>query len=238
MDKKLLKLAFEKYYLNGLVESVKVSIKNKEITIDFIPTDNKSLIGKILINNIELPDADIAIYSTTQFLKLLKIMDETININLYKEQGIFTKILLEDNNYDLEYYLADINIISKVPKIKEPEKPSILIPINDEFSKKYLVAKKALGDIKKVKIKIKKDKINFELGDSDFSNKIKFFISLPQEVTEEINIPFSSDIIAEILSSNSTSESGELSIYHEGLLKFTFKEKSIVSSYFLVKLEE
>lgn len=240
MQKETLKSIIEKYYLNGLTENTKIVVKNKEIVINFTPTEDRSLVGVVSMVNTDLDDAEIGVYNTTQLLKLLKIMDHTVKITFNKEYEIFNKIILEDNKYDLEFYLADINMISKVPKIKEP-KYDLNIGIDKEFVKKFTDAKKALGEIRQFLIKTEpsKNQILFTISDgSSYSNKIKFNIpTMPEFPLPSLELPFSANIFNEILIANRDSDSSSLEISKEGLLKIQFEEKTIKSSYFLVRLE-
>jgi hypothetical protein len=76
MNKNILTSVIDKYYLNGIVESVKWNIKDKVITVDFI-TPFKNLVGKVTSPNFDLEDSEVGIYNTSQFYKLIKIMDNT-----------------------------------------------------------------------------------------------------------------------------------------------------------------
>ena len=154
MNKDTLTSVIDKYYLNGTVESVKWVIKDKNITIDFI-TPFKNLVGKITSKDIDLENCDIGIYNTTQFYKLIKIMDRTIILKLGKsEKGTPLELAISDNQYDLNYYLSDLMLIEPVPAINEPEHYDATIPINSEFISLFTNAKKALGDIKQFTIEI------------------------------------------------------------------------------------
>jgi hypothetical protein len=57
MNKNTLTSVIDKYYLNGVVESVKWDIKDKAITVDFI-TPMKNLVGKVTSPNFDLEDID------------------------------------------------------------------------------------------------------------------------------------------------------------------------------------
>ena len=66
MQKQTLTSVIDKYHLNGIVESVKWNIKDKNITVDFI-TPMKNLVGKVISPNFDLDDTDLGIYNTSQF---------------------------------------------------------------------------------------------------------------------------------------------------------------------------
>jgi len=246
MQKETLKSAIEKYYLNGLTENTKIVVKDKSVVINFTPTEDRSLIGKITISDTDLTDAEIGVYNTTQLLKLLKIMDHTIKVTFNEEYEVFNKIILQDNKYDLEFYLADINMIGKVSKVKEPSVYDLNISLDSEITKKYTDAKKALGETKQFTIEVDSvigNQVVITLGDkSSYANKVKFNIPLTPKDEQPLNdlhaIPFSANLFHEVLAANKEAEIGQLSLSREGLLKLYFKEKNIESIYYLVRLEE
>lgn len=242
MQKQILTSVIDKYYLNGTVESVKWSIKDKNITIDFI-TPFKNLVGKITSPNIDLEDCELGIYNTTQFSKLVKIMDKTIILNLGKsERGTPLELAISDNQYDLNYYLSDLNLIDTVPVINEPDYYDATVPITSEFISLFINAKKALGDVKKFTIKSESLDgemfLNIVLGDgSGYANKIKFKTKC-EAMLGLSELPFPADIMTEILKANEGMKEGKIEISEQGLMKMMFKEDSTESTYYLVRLNE
>ncbi len=61
MKKLYLEDVIEKYYLNGLVERVKIQIVDKTLYTKFISTQ-KNLVGVLEAPNIELQDCEFGIY--------------------------------------------------------------------------------------------------------------------------------------------------------------------------------
>ena len=241
MQKQTLTSVIDKYHLNGIVESVKWSIKDKNITVDFI-TPMKNLVGKVTSPNFELDDTELGIYNTSQFNKLVKIMDNTIVLGLNKSPyGTPLELTLADNQYDLNYYLSDLMLIETVPTINEPDSYDAEATIDSDFISKFANAKKALGDVKQFTVK---DELNNEntkdlvivIGDGNgYANKIKF--KTPCESLFGLNeIPFPADVMMELLKANEEADSGTIQISQEGLMKISFKEESIESIYYLVRL--
>jgi hypothetical protein len=70
MDKLHLVSTFEKYYLNGTVERVKMQVKDKNVAINFV-APNKDLVGCVNASEFELEDTELGIYDTSQLLKLI-----------------------------------------------------------------------------------------------------------------------------------------------------------------------
>jgi hypothetical protein len=241
MNKQILTSIIDKYHLGGTVESVKWIIKDKNIAINFI-TPFKNLVGKITSSDVDLEDSEIGIYNTSQFIKLVKIMDNYIVLKLNKsERGTPLELTLADNQYDLNYYLSDLNLIETVPNINEPETYDATLSINNEFIEKFVNAKKALGDIKQFIIKTEYDEnegtqLVVTIGEGNgYANKIKFKNNC-ESLFGLNEIPFPADMMLEVLKANSDTTDGKIEISQEGLMKLTFKEDSIESAYYLVRL--
>jgi hypothetical protein len=236
MQKLTLDSAIDKYYLNGLIESAKWVIKDKSAVIEFI-SPNQDAIGKVVCSDFDLENASFGVYSTSQLIKLVKIMDRIIELKLEKKGMVSTELLIADNQYDLSFYLSDVTMIDKVPSIDIPENPTAKIPVNDEFAVKFINARKALGDIKQFTIGAKKDKLMFVIGEkTSYSNKVKYEVD--GEVIKSFDpIPFPVDFFNEVLVAN-RGEEGEITVYSEGLMYIEFKSKSVKSYYFLIRLQE
>lgn len=240
MNKQILTSAIDKYYLNGTVEAVKWVVKDKVATIDFI-TPMKNLVGKVISPNFELEDSEVGIYNTSQFYKLVKIMDSTVVLKLNKsERGTPLELTLADNQYDLNYYLSDLNLIETVPTINEPSDYDAELDIDNDFISKFTNAKKALGDIKQFTTKCEATDGTMELlitiGEGNgYANKIKFKTKC-EALFGLDEIPFPADVMMEVLKANEDATEGKLQISQEGLMKISFKENSIESIYYLVRL--
>jgi ankyrin repeat protein len=104
MKKLYLEDVIEKYYLGGLVERVKINIKDKTLTTKFLAT-KKNLVGTITAPNIELEDCEFGVYDTSQLLKLIGITDHFLMLNVEKHGKIANKLLIADNEFNLEYAL-------------------------------------------------------------------------------------------------------------------------------------
>jgi hypothetical protein len=243
MNKNTIVSVLEKYYLNGIVESVKWSVDKKNITVDFI-SPFKNLVGKVTSPNFDLENCEIGIYNTSQFSKLIKIMDSTIVLNLNKSgRGTPLELTIADNQYDLNYYLSDLNLIETVPVINEPNGYDAEVPVSKEFISKFINAKKALGDIKQFSVKAEYTEGEgmecvIVLGDgAGYANKIKF--KTPCEALFGLSeLPFPADIMTEVLKANEDASEALIQISNEGLMKLTFKEDEVESIYYLVRLSD
>lgn len=241
IQKSTLESIIKKYHLNGLVEGAKWCVKDKSVFIPFIPTENKALFGHVSYTSMDINDGDISIYNTSNLNKLIRILDHNFTLQVYSERNVPIKLLLSDNQYDLEFYLADPRNIPPVPKIKEPDVYEVSFPIDQEFITKFVKAKKALGDIKQFTVEtdlLKNGETIITVGNGDsYANKIKF--SIPTTSEYNINpIPYTAELFSEILLANQDSTEGNFYMSKEGLIKLTFKEDQIESTYYLVRLED
>jgi hypothetical protein len=240
MNKQTLTSAVDKYYLNGTVEAVKWVVKDKVATIDFI-TPMKNLVGKVISPNFDLEDSEVGIYNTSQFYKLVKIMNDTVVLKLLKsERGTPLELTLADNQFDLNYYLSDLNLIETVPAINEPADYDAELDIDSDFINKFTSAKKALGDVKQFTVKCEVNDGTMDLlitiGEGNgYANKIKFKTKC-EALFGLDEIPFPADVMMEVLKANEDATEGKLRISQEGLMKISFKEDGIESTYYLVRL--
>jgi hypothetical protein len=241
MKKLYLISIIEKYYLNGLCERVQINIKNKTACIRFI-TAQKNIVGTIEAPNIILEDCEMGVYNTSQLLKLLNITDSFLTLQVEKKGKISNKLFIADNEYNLEYSLADIMLTPILPKIEEPTY-ELEADINIEFINKFIKAKKALDtDIFIIDSGIDTDSnniISFLLGGTDnYTNKINFSIKATKSGIPGVPIKFPINEFKEILDNNKDLTFGKIYISEQGLMKVEFVGKeNEKSTYFLVGKE-
>lgn len=241
MKKLYLEDVIEKYYLNGLVERVKINIENKTLTTKFI-SNQKNLVGSITAPNMELNDCEFGIYDTTQLLKLIGITDHFLTLEVAMQGKVATKLLIADNEYNLEYALADIMLTPAVPNIDEPEY-QMVADVNAEFVAKFLKASKALGTdmftIEQSRDTDDKPAIKFTLGGTEgHTNKVNFTLQTTVSTVPGHEIKFPIVEFSAVLAANKESKSGTLSVNNDGLLKIEFEsEEDVKTCYLLVGKE-
>jgi hypothetical protein len=241
MKKPYLQDVIEKYYLGGLVERVKIQITDKTLTTKFISTQ-KNLVGVLEAPGITLPDCEFGVYDTSQLLKLIGITDHFLTLDVEVNKGIANKLLIADNEYNLEYALADTMLTPAVPSIDEPTY-QMVANINAEFIARFLKAKKALGtDVFVLEQGIDhedKPAIKFTLGGLDkHTNKVNFTLQTLLHSSSSTQIKFPIEEFGEILAANKEPKSGTLSVSEDGLLKIEFtSEEDVKVTYLLVGRE-
>ena len=177
-------------------------------------------------------------YDTSQLLKLIGITNHFLVLDVEMNKGIANKLLIADNEFNLEYTLADTMLTPSVPTINEPNY-AMVAELDEEFVARFLKAKKALGtEVFTVK-QGSEATMEFMLGGVEgYTNKINFNIKLKQSSVPGDPIKFPINEFGEILSANKQFTSGELSVSEDGLLKIEFtNEEGVKVTYLLVGRE-
>ena len=227
----------EKYYLNGLTKEVLWNLVGGKATIDFA-TETKDAVGQVTFN-VSLPDGPLAIYSTDALLRLINITSEEIEIELSKgPTGLIDKLKIQDNKFDLNYHLSDINSIPEVPNVAETDY-NFTFKVNDEFITGFLKAHNALEKVKDVTLNTTTTKqgenvVEIILGErSQHSHKVKFTELAEFESQSDI-LPFSANVLREVLAANKGIE-GTIYVSNKGLMKLEFNSKESTAKYFIVR---
>jgi hypothetical protein len=231
----------EKYHLGGLVERVKISVKDKTLETKFIAT-NKNLIGFLTAPNVDLEDCEFGVYDTSQLLKLIGITDALLKLSIEKQGKVSNKLLIADAEYNLEYALADTMLTPTIPAFDEPQYEMEAL-INREFIDKFVKAKKALTSeiftISSGADSLGNNALLFNLGGTEgYTNKINFHIPAVKTTVIGTPVKFALEEFNEILLANKDLKSGILYVSEQGLLKINFEnEEGVKISYVLVGKE-
>ena len=227
----------EKYYLNGLTKEVVWNLVGGKATINFA-TETKDAVGTVIFD-MNLPDGPLAIYSTDALLRLINITSEEIQIELSKgPTGLVDKLKIQDNKFDLNYHLSDINSIPEVPKVAEVDY-DFYFNVNDEFISGFLKAHNALEKVKDVTLNTAttpqgENVVEIILGErSQHSHKVKFtelaFINYSSDI-----LPFSANVLREVLAANKGTQ-GTIYVSNKGLMKLEFNSEESSAKYFIVR---
>lgn len=239
MEKQLLTSVIEKYYLGGIHEKVKWTIKDKKITILFTSA-TKDLAGSIEADGFDLDDCVIGVYDTNKLLKLINITNQFVQLGVETKNGTSTKLSIADNEYDLVYHLTDLRFISTETMVLDESQIDFTysFTIDTDFIERYNKAKKALGS-DEVRIQAlfneEGDKgIYFTLGGkTSYDDKISF-----QSTDSVFSIPsdeyqFNANYLLEIFTENKGAD-GIGKFDENGILKLEFiDERNIKSLYYL-----
>ena len=234
-----------KYYLNGMNEAVKWDIQNNKLTIKFTAPD-KTMIGVVTCDEFELEDSSIGISNTTQLNKLLNITNGYLNLEYQKQHKLITKLIVSDNQFTLNYALADLMIIPKAGEFIGDEQYNIEASLDNESINAIVKAKSALADTDTVVFQpvINAATLETQLemvfgGNIEHSNKVSFY--LPDIETTDLppmfKVHYNSNLIKEIMYCNKDVANCTMGINLDGVMKLAFDNGSIKSEYYLVAKE-
>ena len=241
INKGELQSVISKYNLGGIIDAVKWSIQDKLLNIKF-NAPSRDMIGQVTYNNFELENSEIAIYNTTQLDKLLSITSGVLNLQLEKSGKIFSKLVIEDVSYKLNYSLADLLLIQEPGKVTDPNDYIIESVLESDAVSAIIKAKNALQS-DNVAFTISK---NFDgdqvltmiFGDnSNHTNKIEYIVPNTVVTGEQynFNIPFNSEMIRVIFANNKDADKAIMSLNIQGLLKLVFEGDNWRSIYYVVR---
>ena len=240
ISKQQLSSVISKYYLNGLNNQVKWRINDNTLTIY---AGEAGRVCKVVAKNFPLEDSELGVFDTNKLNKLLSITNGDLMISLEKIKAVYTKMHIQDSNFDLTYSLADTLILGKNTWYEDPENLDIDIVLEPEDIDHLIKAKNALGEIDSMLITTTTDfdgnnVCEFIFGDNTgFSNKITYQVNNGKIEKNDLSIPFNSDIFKDILNNNKDMSSCTLKLSDTGILKIDFDSEDIKSEYFVARNE-
>lgn len=241
INKNELQSTISKYYLNGLVESVKWTIEDNALEIDF-QSPNKDMIGRVIHTDFPLENSEFAVYDTSKLNKLLGITSGEVVLELEKQQAIYTKLIISDLNYTLNFSLTDLLMIQDVGSATDPDNYEIEAELGSEEISAIIKAHSAL-ESDNVIVKIDRDLdgedvLVMSFGDnSNHTNKIDYQVpnASLENVPYGVQIPFNSAMIKTILNNNKDAESSTLKVNSRGLMKLEFESEDWKSFYYIIR---
>jgi hypothetical protein len=233
-----LQSVIEKYHLNGLIENVKWEVdKNKQLTINFM-SPTREMLGRVVYNGFPLPESAIGINNTTQLDKLLAITSGDLVLDYVKESKIITKLLIADEQFNLNYALSDLLTIPKPGEYNGPEEYNVETKLDNEIISALVKAKNALTNSENVVVKPESLGLGFTFGgDVEYANKVSYFIQNATSSEIDFELTYNSNLLKEILVNNKDMENGTLHVNNKGLMKIMFNGKNIQSVYYIVAKE-
>jgi len=237
-----LQSVINKYYLNGLIEAVKWEIKDNKLNIKFT-SPTKEMVGEVTYNNLALENSSIGIINTSQLLKLLGITNSEILLSYIKNNKVFSKLIISDNQFTVNYTLADTLTIPKPGAYTGPEEYNLETTLDKEMISALIKAKSALDDSKTVILTSSMDldgQFQIELifgGDIEYSNKVSCYLGnvTQKDVSSSFKLGFNSDLLKDILNVNKDAETAKMFINLQGLIKLEFENETTKSTYYLVQ---
>jgi hypothetical protein len=241
INKGELQSIISKYSLGGMIDAVKWTTQDKQLNIKFnAPT--RDMIGEVTHTKFDLEDSEIAIYNTSQLDKLLSITYGSLSLGLIKTGKIFSKLIIEDASFTVDYPLADLLLIQEPGKVKDPNNYLIECNIDSSVISAIIKAKNALQS-DNVRFTTTKNfdgdqVLTMVFGDnSAHTNKIEYIVPDAQITGDilNINLPFNSEMIRVIMAHNRDAEKATMNLSLDGLLKLTFEGENWKSTYYIVR---
>jgi hypothetical protein len=225
-------------------ERVKWDIQDNKLTIKFNSPDN-SMIGTVTCDNFELEDSQVAISNTSQLLKLLAITNGYLELSYIKQHKLITKLIVADNQFTLNYALADNMIIPKAGEYIGDGVYNIEATLDNESINAIIKAKSALADTDTVVFKpfINADSdLQLEMlfgGNIEYSNKVSFYLPdiTTNNLPNEFKAHYNSNLIKEIMYCNKDVANCVMGINLEGIMRLAFDNGSIKSEYYVIAKE-
>lgn len=228
MEKQSFVSLINKYYLDGVGEKVRWSVKDKQATIKTFSA-TKDMVGMVT-GEVELPDSEFVIFDTSKFIKLVGICNQFLTTDIQFQNNIATKILVADNEYNLEYALANLMLAPQVNFTVEDFESHYSFSIDNEFINRWIKAKKALSSAYCSIQQIEGETgplIEFTLGELEgHSNKIVFTETPAAHIPEQqpTILQFNADYLKSIFDAN-YGTTGIMFVNNEGAMKLDFESE-------------
>lgn len=239
ITKTLLQSFIQKYHLGGLNNPAKWRIKNNTLTVY---AGEKGKVCKIFLKDFKFEDCELGIFDTDKLLRLLKITEHELVITPEKQKAIYTKLKISDKNFDLTYSLADLMVFKKIQYVADLDDYEIKLDIDKDQLANLIKAKGALSDESRLNISTTINDFgeavcDFTFGDSaNYANKINYRVK-GDIAGDKIKLPFNSNIMREILTSNKDMDTCKISISALGLMKIEFTSEEMESEYYMLREE-
>jgi len=232
MNKDKLNKFIQKYNLGGNISSVKWSFKNGKLKTNFV-TDDKTLLGNVILDNIDFENCNLGIYSTGQLQKMLGVLDDDVKMSLTKFGDKAVSLNVKDNQTSFDYQLADLIAIQDPPSLKKLPDFESKFKIDGNFINIFIKSKNALTDIDSFTIVNGKDPKCIIGYDKNNTNRITMPLSVIDNNLSE-NVVFNANLFKEVLSANKECTSAIFEISSEGLGRITFNIDDYKCTYYLV----
>ena len=239
MNKQKLVRFINKYYLNGIADSVvlKSNSSEQKLVTRFVSSD-KTLLGIIQMDRWNFEDANIGVYTTEQLLKLLSVLDEDINVSITKSGDKTISMKISDSLSSVNYMLSDPSIINEPPQLQNIPNFELSINVTPSVINKFISGKSALQDTTTFTVITNETSTKLVIGYSSVNTNRVTIPVITSEFSQIDKVSFNAEYFSQILLANKECESAFLQISSEGLAKINFKIDDYKSTYWLVATSE
>lgn len=225
-----------KYSLNGLVNTVRWQITNNQLTTSFV-TEDKSLMGSVSVDSIDIEDGLMGVYTTDQLQRLLNVLSDDIDISLVKIDDRCVKLKVKSSVATIEYPLSDLSVIGSPPSLKTQPVFDTKIDVDRKFIDTFIRGKSALSEVNKFTL-VRNGELKLIIG---YSSTNTNRVTIPVNVSENnltSNMSFNGDMFKEILLANKECSSATFEISNDGIARINFKVDDYDSTYYIVAMQE
>ena len=239
MNKQKLVRFINKYYLNGIADSVvlKSNSSEQKLVTRFVSSD-KTLLGIIQMDRWNFEDANIGVYTTEQLLRLLSVLDEDINFSITKSGDKSISMKISDSLSSVNYMLSDPSIINEPPQLQNIPNFELSINMTPSVINKFISGKSALQDSTTFTVITNETSTKLVIGYSTVNTNRVTIPVVTSEFSQIDNVSFNAEYFSSILVANKECESAVLQVSSQGLAKIIFKIDDYTATYWLVATSE
>ena len=226
----------EKYTLGGEIKSVKWTSDGNSLSTRFISGD-KSLVGSVKLSNFtDIDPSTVGVYNTGQFVSLMKILGEDVEVDFAQMGDKFVSAEMKDSNgTKSKYMLSDLSVIPTPPDLKNlPSEWDLELDIDSQFINTFIGGKSALPDTDTFTIAVNGEKVEVIIG---FSNVATNRVTIPVtgNKTGDIDVvSFNATMFANILTANKECQKAVLKVSSQGIATIKFSIDDYTSEYYFV----
>ena len=237
MQKTKLNRFISKYNLNGNVNSVKWTSKDNMLSTSFVTSD-KSLMGNVKVQNLQMDNGDVGVYTTDQLIKLLGVLGEdvTLDVSRFGDKAVTLKV--KNGVVSIDYTLSDLSVIPDPPQLKRLPDFQTQIKVDSSFIDTFIKGKSALSEAETFTI------VNGHSGPEvviGYASTNTNRVNIPVETTSNgltDNVSFNANLFRDVLSANKECTSATLEVSTEGLARVNFKVDDYDSTYYVVAMQD
>ena len=209
----------------------------KKLSTRFISSD-KTLLGELEMDKWPFEDAEVGVYSTDQFLKLLGVLDEDVNVSINKAGDKSISLRVTDSTSAVNYMLSDTSIISKPSSMKRIPNFELKIDMTPQVMSKFISGKGALSETDNFTVITDGTNTKLVIGYSSINTNRVTIPVTTSDCSDIDNITFNANVFKEVLSANKECESASLEVSSEGLSKIVFNVDDYSVTYYLVSAQD
>jgi len=233
MQKTKLNRFISKYNLNGNVNSVKWTSKDNALSTSFVTSD-KSLMGNVRVDNLQMDDGDVGVYTTDQLVKLLGVLGEDVTLNVSRAGDKAYSLKVKNGVVSIDYTLSDLSVIPDPPTLKRLPDFQTQIKVDSSFIDTFIKGKSALAEAETFTVVNGKTGPQIVIG---YASTNTNRVNIPVETTSNgltDNVSFNANLFRDVLVSNKECTSATLEVSNEGLARIQFNVDDYSSEYFIV----